>query len=763
MGTLSPLSFAHWSVTYRWWIIALTVLIVATTSMGLGKLTYNSDTRVFFSKDNPQLRALEKLENTYTKSDTVVFLVSPKDGDVFTRDTLAVIEALTAAAWQIPHSSRVDSISNFQHTKAQEDTLVVADLVQDAATLSAADLAEKRRIATAEPLLVKRLISPRGDITDIVVNIILPGRSTDEVAQITGYAKQLLREFQSRYPDIDFYLTGTLPFDHAFAEVGDEDMRTLVPIMFAVLVAVIWFALRSLVATIATVLVIVFSTSTAMGLAGWWGLQLNPATAVAPTIILTLAVADSIHILITMCRHFCTGEPKRKAIEESLSVNLKPVFLTSLTTVIGFLSMNLSDAPPFRELGNLVAIGVTAAFCYSVLFLPAFIAVLPVRLKLRATMEGRAILERVANFVIARQRMLLVSTLLIAGVTAAGIVRIELDDNYIKYFDQRYDIRIATDVLQERLTGTDLLEYSLAAGGSNGINDPAYLERVEAFANWFRKQDKVVHVQAITDILKRLNQNLHADDPAWYRVPQQRALAAQYLLLYEMSLPYGLDLNNRINVDRSATRMTVTLKGTTAREQRAIDNRAQAWLRENTPPAMHGAGSGLSLMWAHISGRNIKRMLFASFGALVLISLLLVIALRSVRLGLISLVPNLAPAAMAFGLWGLLFGQVGLGLSVVVSMTLGIVVDDTVHFISKYQHGRTDHGLDPEHAVRYSFNTVGTAMWVTTAALGAGFLILLLSGYKMSADMGLLSAITIFIALAMDFLLLPPLLMKLRA
>ena len=171
-------------------------------------------------------------------------------------------------------------------------------------------------------------------------------------------------------------------------------------------------------------------------------------------------------------------------------------------------------------------------------------------------------------------------------------------------------------------------------------------------------------------------------------------------------------------------------------------------------------GSGLSIIWAHISQRNINNMLLASFGALVLISLLMIIALRSVKLGLLSLIPNLTPALVGFGTWGLLIGRVGLGLSVVVAMTLGIVVDDTVHFMSKYLRARREHGMPPQDAVHYAFNTVGTAMWVTTVSLTAGFLVLTLSGYKMNAEMGLLTAITITLALVLDFLFLPILLMK---
>ena len=253
---------------------------------------------------------------------------------------------------------------------------------------------------------------------------------------------------------------------------------------------------------------------------------------------------------------------------------------------------------------------------------------------------------------------------------------------------------------------------------------------------------------------------MHGDDNSYYRLPERRDLAAQYLLLYEMSLPYGLDLNNQIDVDKSATRVIVTVKNMTTRELRSMDEKARVWLKANAPDSMFTYGSGLSIIWAHISARNISSMLGASFAALVLISGLLIFALRSFKLGMVSLFPNLAPAFMAFGIWGIIVGQVGLGLSVIVSLTLGIVVDDTVHYLNHYLHARRGHHMSPSRAILYSFETVGTAMWITTLTLVAGFLVLTFSGYKMNADMGLMSAITITLALATDLLLLPPLLMK---
>ncbi|MDH3973098.1 MAG: MMPL family transporter [Deltaproteobacteria bacterium] len=755
----------QWVVKYRFWLIAANMLFLIASALGISRLVVNNDLRIFFSPENPQLQALEALENTYTKADNVLFILAPKDGKVFTSDTLSAVETLTEALWKTPYSSRVDSISNFQHTTVEEDDLIVEDLVADAKSLSKEDFSRIKNIALSEPQLVNRLISPSGHVTGINVNILKPGKSNNEVVEVGNFVRDLAHNFRQEHPQIDLYLTGMVMMDNAYGEVAQDDMGTLVPIMFLALIVITGLALRSLTGTFVTLIIILFSTLTGMGLAGWLGISFNAASANAPTIILTLAVADSVHLLTSMFHQIHLSKSKEEAIANALAENLKPVFLTSITTVIGFLTMNFSDAPPFRDLGNMVALGVTAAFFYSILFLPPLVTVLPIGVKARVEPGCEYDYEccscdRLADIVTRYRNPLFWGILIAVGIVTAGVFRIELNDNFSKYFDDSYEIRNAMDFMDENLTGMDVIEYSLKAGESGGINDPEYLKIVEDFANWYRKQPNVVHVSAITDTMKRLNKNMHNNDPAWYRIPDRRDLAAQYLLLYEMSLPFGLDLNNMINVDKSATRLIVSLKAMTTQEQRAMDERAVAWLKANAPKEMLTVGSGLTIIWAHLSDRNIKSMLIASFGALILISVALIFALRSFKMGVISLLPNLAPATMAFGLWGLLVGRVGLGLSVIVSMTLGIVVDDTIHFLSSYLRARREKNLGSIAAVRYSFNTVGTAMWITTLSLVVGFMILSLSGYKMNADMGLMSAITIVLALAMDFLLLPTLLIK---
>ena len=752
-------SYAEWLVRWRYVIILATIVLVAAAASGARFLTFKTDYRVFFSDDNPQLLAFEQLQNTYTKTDNVMFVLAPKDKTVFKPGTLAAVAELTTASWQIPYSLRVDSITNYQHTEAIEDDLIVADLVPDPAQLDEADLQRIENIAINEPLLVRRLISPNGQVTAVNVTIQLPDEgSGKEVPEITAFARNLVSEVEAENPDLDVYLTGMVIMNNSFPEVSIHDQKTLVPIMFAVVLLTLVLLLRSVTSTLGTFLVIIFTILSAMGLAGWLGIALTPPSASSPTVILTLAVADCVHVLVTFLHAMRSGADKTSAMVESIRVNLQPIFLTSLTTVIGFLSMNFSDAPPFRDLGNIVAMGVTIAFILSVTLLPAFVLVLPIRVK-PGTERNTQFVDRFADFVVTRRNQLFWGMGIVVLTLVSFVPKNELNDEFVKYFDESVDFRVATEFVTENLTGLYTIDYSLSNGESGGINEPDFLHDVERFANWYQQQPGVLHVNTLTDIMKRLNKNMHGDDEAWHRLPDSRELSAQYLLLYEMSLPYGLDLNNQIDIGKSATRMTVTMDSVSSNELLESEKKAQQWLHENAP-YMKSSGASPSMMFAYIGQRNIRSMLTGTSIALVLISLILIFALRSMKIGLISLVPNLAPAAMGFGLWGLLYGQVGLGLSVVMGLTLGIVVDDTVHFLSKYLRARREQGLSSEDAVRYAFHTVGIALLVTTLVLIAGFMVLHQSAFKLNSDMGLLTAITIGLALIADFIFLPPLLMK---
>lgn len=798
--------FGHWVLRLRWPIIIITLVLVGLAASGGRNLSFTTSYRVFFSEDNPQLKAFDEVEQRYTKNDNVMFVLTPSDGSLFTPQTLAAIEQLTHEAWQIPFSIRVDSITNFQYTEAEEDELIVGDLVQDAIQYDAAALEQAHAIAIHEPLLVNRLISPSAHVTGVNVTIQLPGKDeTSETPEVIAAVRAMAAQFELQYPHIDVRLSGMINMNNAFSEASMSDMQSLVPLSFLLIILFMMVLLRdfqrgprvlagvitalaligalivsgaapalvsgllavaafaillwAFPATIGTVLVIMLSILAAMGIGGHLGFPMTPPSASAPTIILTVAIANSVHVLISMLHEMHIGRSKHEAIIESLRLNLQPVFLTSLTTTIGFLTMNFSEVPPFQHLGNFVAFGVISSFLLAVLFLPAIVSLLPIKMRVISA-DRDTLMERLGHWVVLKRTQLMWGMSALVLVLVAMLPLNQLNDVFLHYFDESIEFRADSDYTTENLTGLYIADYSLNAGESGGISEPEFLAEVEAFAEWYRAQPETMHVNVITDVWKRLNKNLHGDDPAFFVVPSDRELAAQYLLLYEMSLPYGLDLNNQIDVDKSSTRMTASLHTLSTNEMLALEQRAKQWLQQNTRYIRDAQATGPSMMFAHIGQRNIISMLQGTTIALLLISLILVFALRSIKIGIISLIPNLVPAAMGFGLWALLVGEVGLALSVVVTMTLGIVVDDTVHFLSKYLRARREQGLSAEESVRYAFTTVGRALVTTSTVLVVGFMVLSTSTFELNAGMGLLTAIVIIFALAADFLLLPPLLMK---
>ncbi len=751
--------YAQLLVKFRWLAILLTVLVVGALGSGARFLSLTNDYEVFFGESNPQLAAFKNLQEIYTKNDNALIMLTPEDGQVFSTETLQAITELTDAAWNTPYSTRVDSLSNFQYTYAEEDDLTVEDLIEDPASISESELAEIKNIAMAQPLLVNRLLSPAADVTGINISFELPAENADQVPfEIMQHIDDMLADIESRYPNLTTARTGVVPMNKAFAEASIKDMTTLIPAAFAIILLGFMLLTRSFWGTVGSVLVMLMSIIAAMGTAGWMGIVLTPPSINAPTLILTLAVADCVHYLVTFFQQMRAGNDKVTAIRESVRVNFNPIFLTSVTTAIGFLSMNFSDSPPFHDLGTITAIGVFYAFVLSIFFLPALTAVLPIKPPAVKTGTRAGLMERLANFSIHNQKLLLVSVGLFIVTLIAMVPRNELNDEFVKYFDDSLEFRRDTDKISERLTGMYFIDYSIDSQTESGINAPAYLSQLEAFELWLQDQPEVQHVNSVSETFRRLNKNMHGDDESYYRLPEDKELSAQYLLLYEMSLPYGLDLNNQINIDKSATRLTATLQNLSTKETLDFENSANEWMTNNTPDLI-SAGSSPTIMFSHISKRNINSMLSGTLIALVLISLILLVSLRSVKHGLLSLIPNLVPAGMAFGIWAIFNGQVGLSVSVVIAMTLGIVVDDTIHFLSKYLRAKREKGFNTDEAIRYAFNTVGEALLITTVILTAGFMILAQSSFSLNADMGLMTAITICLALFVDFFFLPPLLM----
>jgi len=719
---------------------------------------FSANYRIFFDDDNPQLLALEKLENTYGKNENVVFLIVPDDGDATSEKALSAAVWLTKAAWNTPYSRRVDSLANFQYTTAEGDELYVRDLVDPQQISEAETRSQIRDIALSDPRIAGSILALNGDVSVVNVTVELPEDNLLEaVAEVAEFARATALEAEERFPGTDLRIVGTVMINQTFVEASIDSQMIFLPASLLLMALVLGILTRGWAGVAATGLVIVFSILASLGLGAWIGLPFSPPISPAPTIVLMIVVANCVHLLVALQQRLRAGDSRRDAIVEAIALNLHPVFLASLTTALGFLAMNFSEVPPYRDLGNFVALGILASFVLSVTFMPAVLSLLPVRAPRERRRRGPA-MSRIADAVLRHRKAIFWAWVVIVPVMALAIPRNELNDVLVHFFDKSVEFRQDTDFMDERLSGNTGLEYSLEASVEGGVTDPLFLAEVSQFASWFRDQPSVRHVAVITDTFRQLNKSMHGDDPAAYRIPESRELAAQYLLLYELSLPEGLNLNNQIDRSRSATRVTISAKTLYSQDVLDLNARAEAWLKENAPHIASVNSTGPSALFAYIGQRNIRAMLVGTLVVLLAISAILLFALRSLRLGLISIVPNLVPAVLGFGVWGLTVGQVGLSLSVVVAMTIGIVVDDTVHFLAKYRRARREYGHGPEEAVHYAFDTAGRALFTTTVVLVAGFLILVFSPFVPTAQVGVLTAMIIGFALIADLTLLPALL-----
>ena len=735
-------------------VCAVAVLLSLLCGLGVFRIGITADYRVFFSDDNPQLQRFAEQEALFLRSDTLVYGI---DAPVFDARTLEAIDWLTRRAAALPHISRVGSLTNTPHLAGDDDRLRVGTLLDMHRVDGEVDLAGLRAATLTNPELMGRLVDWGGRTALIVATVQLPGIDIQaETPAVILPARELLAEFQARFPGIGAQLFGVVPFNQSLTETTLRDLWLLFPFSLALMAATLFWLLGGAIPLLLTGVVVGVAVAIAMGLAGWYGVVLTTATAVAPVIILTLGVAHSVHLITNVQHALAGGADRAAALRHSLALNLRPITLTSLTTMAGFLSLNFSDAPPFRELGNIVALGVVVTWAAALLLLP------PLALRLGA---GRAS-QRSSGFWAAFGRQVsrarVVILLLMAAVLAPVLAQVPgnaINDVFREWFALSDPGRAGIEFGIERLGGVEELHYTLDSGTSAGVAEPAFATQVQAFSDWLRGQPEVAHVSSYLHTLKFMHRVLRDDRVDQYELPPDAALGSGFLSTFEMTQPPGRGLNAQLDLDKRRARLSLTMRPTTSSELRAFDRRARDWAAANTPRLAMEQASGALMMFAELGQRNARSLLAGAVLVLVLISAVLVLALGSLRVGLMSLVPNLLPAAVGFGIWALISGEINIAISVVMGMTLGIVVDDTIHFVSKYQAARRAATGDAAVAIEQTFVHVGRALTVTTAVLVAGFLVLALSDFRPTADMGLLTAIIIAVALVLDLLLLPALLL----
>jgi len=700
------------------------------------------------------------MEETYGSDFTIFIMMSARKGDMFEKENLQALMEMTESSWKLPYVRRVDSLANYQFIHSENDEMLVEDFIDSDIVGSVGQLKQRRAFALKDTDIVHRLISLDGKHAAVALSLNMDGptsQSAEGGHRLVELMYKLSKRIEAKYNNVEISASGNLLSTYHNMKVAESDGKSLVPILFLTMFFLVGLLLRSPASIVVALLVAALSGVGAIGFASLLGFVFSPLAVNAALISITIAVAHCVHILVGLMNEMKT-KSKVDALEVSLNRNFKAVTITSLTTAIGFLSLNTNDLPPIAVLGNAAAIGTGLSWLYSMTLLPALILLLPIKASEERNFFLRKFMLKLANLIIAKKEWVLVATFLVISIMGWFSLQNKMNDNLAEIIHEPHVFREDTGNIDKHFGSMNVNNYEFDSGEEYGIADPVFLTYLDEFSGFLRQQPEITNVYSFSDVVKRLNQTMHNDDSEFYSIPNDKELISQYLLLYELSLPFGLDLNERITHDKQKMLLTVSMPSLETEKVIEIEERIKNWQEKNLPTGLVAHNVSLSTIWSHLTVASARNSIEGALLALFIISFVLLFVLKSFKYGVISLIPNITPVILGFGIWYFYSGQVGLALSCVVILTIGIVVDDTVHFLVKYQSAKIE-SENTEEAIRATFQDVGPALVVTTAILASGFAVLAFSQIMMNSALGQMTSIILVAALFLDFLLLPSLIL----
>ncbi|MDX1496003.1 MAG: MMPL family transporter [Salinisphaeraceae bacterium] len=741
-----------------WSVIVVTLLV----AIGAYRLTLQTDYRYYFDSDNPDRQAFAELDISFGGTDDILLGLMPDSGKVLTPGNMLRLAAIQDALLDTPFAQRVTSVADVAVAlpgATPEEGPQITTLRALAESGVPDPEVWQRAVAEVTRLTQGTLLAKDASIAAAHVRIELPENNDFwDTRAVLQHARALQTDFEANNPDAKLLLAGVLPYYHEILELAMRDIYALFPFAIGIAALMLRMLLGSWRASGACAVPVLCAVVTTVGINGWIGFPVTVAILVVPIIVLVIALAYAVHFTDTHLQLRAEHESARDSALQSLRENIEPVLLTGGTTILGFLAMNSSIAPPYRYMGNITAIGIGVAVVYVVLVMPAMLAMVdpPYWRKKGLLRRGlEAIGERFSKPI--HNPLFLIGTPLVILALLACIPLNTVDDNISEWFSGDTRLRQDNLLVDERLTGMQQLYYQLPAPGPHVVHDPAYLKKVEAFAEWLKTQEGVVAVRMLPTLVRSLNESFGDGSRA---IPQDPGVTEQLLWTYEFSAAPGDRATGLLNEDRSASLVHVSLRNRPGHEFQAFDRKAQAWLAENAGHLEAPGGNSGVMMFSRMALQNIPPMITGTLAVLLFAAVLVAVVLKSVRLGLISIVPNLLPVGLAFGTWGLVSGHIGIALSVISTAALGIIVDDCIHLLERYKEGRKGGTASPAAACRHAIRRVGGAITITTMVLCVGMGLIGFSQVQPTHELGLWLAIAIAYAWFCDLFLLPQLLTR---
>lgn len=746
--------FVNFVVDRPWMALLCAFLLVAALFPGGQHIRADFSYRVWFAGDDPLIVEFDAFERRFGNDESTMVVMHSPSG-IFDEDSAKLLVDLTERMWKMPDVVRVDSLANFNWVHADGDDILVERLLPDDEPLTAAFLEQRRAAALGHETLPGWLISEDGRTTVLFATLKPALDSALDHSVSVEAMKGLVAELQAG--DHVFHLTGGGPLSYFFKTTSTSDLQRLLPIVFGLTIVFLVVMFRRAAGVALPLVVVLLSVFGTMVTTGWLRIPLSNMTTILPQVVMAIAIADSVHILVNYFRGLSSGLERKEAARYTLKKNLQPTVLTTMSTMAGFLSFSTASVQPIAHLGVLAAIGTLLAWVFTYLVLGPLTVLLPLKArgpKIDDLYAASPLSNRMADRLIGSRVPITAAAGLLTAVAIGFAIKSEVNSDPYKYFAAGTPLRVASDFIEAHVGGSLATEMVIDSGSPEGIKDPTFMKSVERYQAWIEAKPFVSKATSIVDIIKSMHRSFNAGDQAFYTVPDDRRAIAELNMLYTMGLPQGMNINDRVALKNDAIRLTSFW---TIHDSKTVLAAIDEIVAKASDFGLEAHITGKGQLWQRMNPYVVRSFVVSLITAIVLMSMLLIVAFKSVELGLLAMVPNGVPLILGAGLLAALGKPLDVGTVVVFSVCLGIAVDDTVHFLSNYGRLR-EQGRTARDAIAQVFTHTMPALVTTTVVLVTGFGAFAFATFMPNQWFGIMVATILSFALVADAVLLPALL-----
>jgi hypothetical protein len=744
--------FAELVLAWRWPILAAFIVILAFSIHEGRDMRINNAVRIYFVSDDPNLADYDRFEETFGGDEFVVIALKDERGVFNTRD-LEIIRDIGADLAKIDGVSRVASITDSVDVWGTTDGIVIERLTGEIPR-SEKGLAELKTRVFSNPLFIGTLISEDATTALITARLKEAGSMDQERPRIVGEVRAVAEKYETLWGDT-LYVAGIPVLNVDMNALTFRDLNVFIPLTIFLNIFVLYFLMGRWSTSILSTLSMASSVIISMGIYNALGFTMSLITTMVPPLVMVIGVSDSIHITNHYLDDIGAGMDRRAAVVETIGLLGTPCLMTAITTIVGFSSFLFAKIVPLREIGFFSGLGLSIAYIINVTFVPIALSLMPKpKPRVKAHRAG-GVIDRITaalcRFDLRHPVPILIVGALIFAVSVFFITRITVETQNLDYLKKGQPLRRAYVFIEKNLGYISPVEVVIA-GEPGSAHDPRTLAAVEKFQRFVLADPNVSTSVAATDLIKRLNMAFFNNDPGRYSIPDSREGVAQLLLLYETSEEGELDYF--INFDASELRVSVRGGNLTSNTSKRLIKKFEDYFSANLPEGLTGRVTGIIPLYVHMVDYIIQSQISSFTTSFLVIFFILALQLRSVRLGLISIIPNIIPVAMTMGAMGLFGINLDTATVMIASVATGIAVDDTIHFLSRFRH-EVRAGASHEEAIATTFRTTGRAAVITSLTLVLGFWCLLFASFRPTMYFGLLSGITMITAIFGDLFLLP--------